>query len=394
MSVELTEDGAERFATAGGITVTRRRHETPYEGAIEAYIDALDSHRGAVFSSNYEYPGRYTRWDTAIVDPPLAISARGRDMKFEALERARRSHAAGIAQGRRGPARSDGRFRCTASGGIEGRRARPRLHRGGTQPRSHRVHRPARHRRPVPLRRRPQSRSLRRLRLRSRVPVRPCRTEAEALRKPARSRALPARRDPGRRPSRRPRLARPLRLCRRRLVHRQTCRARAPRRRSARPTRIPPRGDHEPGEYARLVEKAKESFRRGDLFEVVPGQMFFEACSSKPSDITRPAEGDQPLAVFLLHQSRRQRISDRRLARDVRAGQRPPRRDLPDLRHHQARRRRHRGLRADPQAAQLQEGRIRADHVLRRRPQRQVAASASRARCASSAGARSRCIRA
>ena len=30
--------------------------------------------------------------------------------------------------------------------------------------------------------------------------------------------------------------------------------------------RIPPRGDHEPGEYARLVEKAKESFRLGDLW--------------------------------------------------------------------------------------------------------------------------------
>jgi anthranilate synthase len=48
-----------------------------------------------------------------------------------------------------------------------------------------------------------------------------------------------------------------------------------------------PRGDHEPGEYARLVEEAKESFRRGDLFEVVPGQMFFEACKSPPSRITR-----------------------------------------------------------------------------------------------------------
>src|SRR5690606_3555925 len=45
----------------------------------------LDSRRGAVFSSNYEYPGRYTRWDTAIVDPPLVISSRGRAMKIEAL---------------------------------------------------------------------------------------------------------------------------------------------------------------------------------------------------------------------------------------------------------------------------------------------------------------------
>ncbi len=51
--------------------------------------------------------------------------------------------------------------------------------------------------------------------------------------------------------------------------------------------RIPPRGDHEPGEYARLVKKAMESFKRGDLFEVVPGQMFYEPCKSLPSDISR-----------------------------------------------------------------------------------------------------------
>lgn len=38
-----------------------------------------------MFSSNYEYPGRYTRWDTAIIDPPLVISARGRAMRIEAL---------------------------------------------------------------------------------------------------------------------------------------------------------------------------------------------------------------------------------------------------------------------------------------------------------------------
>ncbi|MGO8249231.1 anthranilate synthase component I, partial [Rhizobium johnstonii] len=38
----------------------------------------------AVFSSNYEYPGRYTRWDTAVVDPPLGISSFGRDFWIEA----------------------------------------------------------------------------------------------------------------------------------------------------------------------------------------------------------------------------------------------------------------------------------------------------------------------
>src|SRR5690606_18739834 len=85
MSVEVLENGAERFVTAGGIAITRKRQETAYAGAIDVYIDALDRRRGAVFSSNYEYPGRYTRWDTAIVDPPIVISARGRAMRIEAL---------------------------------------------------------------------------------------------------------------------------------------------------------------------------------------------------------------------------------------------------------------------------------------------------------------------
>src|SRR5690349_8945816 len=87
MTMKVLENGAESFVTAGGITITRERHDRPYAGAIDAYVDGLNSRRGAVFSSNYEYPGRYTRWDTAIIDPPLVISARGRAMRIEALNR-------------------------------------------------------------------------------------------------------------------------------------------------------------------------------------------------------------------------------------------------------------------------------------------------------------------
>ena len=56
----------------------------------------------------------------------------------------------------------------------------------------------------------------------------------------------------------------------------------------------PPRADHRPGEYAELVRKAKESFKRGDLFEVVPGQMFFERCPSQPSTIARRLKETNP----------------------------------------------------------------------------------------------------
>ena len=39
----------------------------------------------AVLSSSFEYPGRYTRWDLGFVNPPLAVTARGREMEIEAL---------------------------------------------------------------------------------------------------------------------------------------------------------------------------------------------------------------------------------------------------------------------------------------------------------------------
>ncbi|HUH48534.1 MAG TPA: anthranilate synthase, partial [Mycoplana sp.] len=57
---------------------------------------------------------------------------------------------------------------------------------------------------------------------------------------------------------------------------------------------VPPRGDHRPGEYAELVVKAKESFRRGDLFEVVPGQKVYERCESKPSEISKRLKAINP----------------------------------------------------------------------------------------------------
>jgi anthranilate synthase len=45
--------------------------------------------------------------------------------------------------------------------------------------------------------------------------------------------------------------------------------------------------NHEPGEYEKQVEQALDYFRRGDLFEVVPSQSFFKQCQSKPSDLFR-----------------------------------------------------------------------------------------------------------
>lgn len=286
MTVELLENGAERYVTQGGVTIVRSRHDTPYDGAIEAYIEGLDSQRGCVFSSNYEYPGRYTRWDTAIIDPPLVVSAHGRAMRIEALN-------------------ARGEALLPALDPVV--RALPDVTIGEV--------------------------SARLIALDVAEPTGIV-TEEERSRAPTVFTVLRALVDLFRSPEDanlglygafgydlafqferiEQKLARP--QSQRDLVlylpdeilvvdHHQAMAwrdrydfsgegfstaglARGGPKDPFKPTDIvPPRGDHEPGEYARLAEQAKESFRRGDLFEVVPGQMFFEACKSKPSQITR-----------------------------------------------------------------------------------------------------------
>ncbi len=72
----MTSEAIE-YTTKGGILVSRQSTPDEYATAIARTLDRVDIRRGAIFSSNYEYPGRYTRWDTAIVDPPLGIAANG-----------------------------------------------------------------------------------------------------------------------------------------------------------------------------------------------------------------------------------------------------------------------------------------------------------------------------
>ncbi|MEW6639695.1 MAG: anthranilate synthase component I [Pseudomonadota bacterium] len=43
--------------------------------------------------------------------------------------------------------------------------------------------------------------------------------------------------------------------------------------------------DHAPGAYQATVQKAREAFARGDLFEAVPGQLFGEPCERSPAEV-------------------------------------------------------------------------------------------------------------
>src|SRR5207247_5378400 len=49
----------------------------------------------------------------------------------------------------------------------------------------------------------------------------------------------------------------------------------------------------EPGSYARIVERARERFARGDLFEVVPSHAFHAACAS-PASFYQRLRGRNP----------------------------------------------------------------------------------------------------
>ncbi|MCP5151452.1 MAG: anthranilate synthase component I [Ectothiorhodospiraceae bacterium] len=73
------------WTTPAGVRIERTASSMPYAGAIEPLVDALDGQRGVLLTSSFEYPGRYTRWDIGFVNPPLAVVASGRRIAVRAL---------------------------------------------------------------------------------------------------------------------------------------------------------------------------------------------------------------------------------------------------------------------------------------------------------------------
>ena len=73
------------YETRGGITVTRSASTVCIATSSQALVAKLDTQKGVFLASNYEYPGRYNRWAFGFVNPPIMIAARGRDMTITAL---------------------------------------------------------------------------------------------------------------------------------------------------------------------------------------------------------------------------------------------------------------------------------------------------------------------
>ena len=73
-----------QFETGGGVRVSRTA--APFDPALlEGMTRQVEARRGGVLSSGMEYPGRYSRWHLAYVDPCIELVARGRQVTATAL---------------------------------------------------------------------------------------------------------------------------------------------------------------------------------------------------------------------------------------------------------------------------------------------------------------------
>jgi anthranilate synthase len=73
-----------RTVTAGGVIVTKTAE--PFdEQILDTVCTQVEGLRGGVLSSGMEYPGRYSRWHLAYVNPCAELVARGRRISVRAL---------------------------------------------------------------------------------------------------------------------------------------------------------------------------------------------------------------------------------------------------------------------------------------------------------------------
>ncbi len=278
--------GATNYRTHGGISVRRIIEGIPMQAAIEPVIDGLDNQRGVLLASSYEYPGRYTRWDIGFVNPPVVLTSRNRDFQLSALNERGQVLLPAIADTIEAlPAvASTNRQAHQISGTIQAASGR------------------------FPEEQRSKQPSVFSL-LRALIALFASSEDSDLGLYGAFGYDLAFQFEPLRLRLERPEDQRDLVLyIPDELVvidHRreQAVRYRydfevngrstqhLPREGAVAPyvgtNEIPRVCDHGPGEYAAGVRVARESFKRGDLFEVVPGQTFFEACPPAPSELFR-----------------------------------------------------------------------------------------------------------
>jgi anthranilate synthase len=291
----------ERYATRGGIAVHRSAEEIDGRRAIDDLIDALDRQRGVLLSSNYDYPGRYTRWDLGFRSPPLVFTGRGNHFSVRPLNDRGRILFGPIREALRN---------CSAvdhSEDVDGElRLTLRTH-GERVPEEQRSKQPSVFsllRAIIDLFRSPDDTHLGLYGafgydlafqfepLKLKLP-RPVDQRDLVLYLPDELVVVDHRKERAVR-------------CRYDFeVDGKSTRS-IPRSDGDEAAYAPATGvkagsDHEPGEYAAAVEKARAAFKRGDLFEVVLSQTFRESCPAPPSTLFRRLRerNPAPYALFL-----------------------------------------------------------------------------------------------
>lgn len=73
------------YTTQGEVFVSRSLSEIAMKTAVEELLVQINSQRGGWLASNYEYPGRYNRWARGFVNPPLKLVTRDNFFTLTAL---------------------------------------------------------------------------------------------------------------------------------------------------------------------------------------------------------------------------------------------------------------------------------------------------------------------
>jgi anthranilate synthase len=275
------------YTTKGGIKVAREIVARPYSPADTTLAETLDRKRGVLFSSSFEFPGRYTRWDMGFVDPPVVFTARDRAFSVEALN-ARGEVLIGAIANMLGDIAAVGLEK------IDRARVDGTIHQATTRfPEEQRSRQPSVFsvlRTLIALFKSPEDEHLgfygafgydlvfqfepMKLRL-----PRPDDQRDLVLYLPDEILIV----DHMRQQAAHYRYDFAVGTSSTQGLPRET--PEAVYRPDLAPTILPPESDHAPGEYPALVEKAKEAFKRGDLFEVVPGQLLTRPCLDSPSTV-------------------------------------------------------------------------------------------------------------
>jgi anthranilate synthase len=73
------------YTTLGGVHVSRFTTQIQMETAVEDILFHLDTQRGGLLKSSYEFPGRYKRWAIGFINPPLELTTREDSFTLKAL---------------------------------------------------------------------------------------------------------------------------------------------------------------------------------------------------------------------------------------------------------------------------------------------------------------------